>query len=91
MPDLKENGPEKVEKWKLSPELKKFLKVYKNLHKMGEQLKIQLIKQANATKTLSDAVTAVEQRKEAFLKMAPKQQSKPEGHPERQPDFTIRY
>jgi hypothetical protein len=84
--------PERVEDYKIDPELREFVKKYEKLAKLGDQLQIQLADKADRLKTMSDILYGVEKRKEAMLRMVPNggQRRLPEQK-EPNPNLAIQY
>lgn len=84
--------PEKVEDYKIDPELKEFVKKYEALAKMGDQLQIQLAGKANQLQVMSNMLYGIEKRKEAMLRMVPKNKGMVSSDQEEpNPNLAIQY
>jgi hypothetical protein len=63
----------KVEKWKLTPEMKEFIKAYKKYYKIGDQLSTAYQQQLDEADVTRQMIEEVEGMKQLMLQSTPEE------------------
>ena len=91
MPQSKTGERERVEKWKLTPELLEIERAFRQREKLKDMLKTGIIMERERLNVMTDALYKVQKQQDAMIEMVPPEQGTVDGTPHPDPDFTINY